>query len=270
MAELKIADLGRLSHAYLISAPDIRAALSCAGELAAAAVCTGEGKKPCGQCRACHKAAENIHPDVITLARLEDEKGRPKREIGVDQIRQLAADACIMPNEAERKVYIIREAETMNVPAQNAALKLLEEPPLGALFLLCTTNASQLLPTVRSRCVELNLTGAQAAPDQAMEALATAYIKAVAAGDRARLYSWCAANEGLDGRAAAAFVDCVQEQLGEMLCARRDCLGLSHRELRRLCALMDRCAAYLRVNVGPKHIFGLLAVDSIAGSGNRG
>ena len=55
-----------------------------------------------------------------------------------------------------------------------------------------------------------------------------------------------------------------------MLCARRDCLGLSHRELRRLCALMDRCAAYLRVNVGPKHIFGLLAVDSIAGSGNRG
>ena len=157
MAELKIADLGRLSHAYLISAPDIRAALSCAGELAAAAVCTGEGKKPCGQCRACHKAAENIHPDVITLARLEDEKGRPKREIGVDQIRQLAADACIMPNEAERKVYIIREAETMNVPAQNAALKLLEEPPLGALFLLCTTNASQLLPTVRSRCVELKL-----------------------------------------------------------------------------------------------------------------
>ena len=270
MAELKIADLGRLSHAYLISAPDMQAALSQAGELAAAAVCTGEGIKPCHQCRACHKVAENIHPDVITIARLEDDKGRPKREIGVDQIRQLSADACIMPNEAERKVYIIREAETMNVPAQNAALKLLEEPPLGALFLLCTTNASQLLPTVRSRCVELNLTGAQAAPDQAMAQLAAAYIKAVAAGDRARLYSWCAANEGLDSRAAAVFVDCVLEQLGEMLCARRDCQGLSHGQLRRLCALMDRCAAYLRVNVGPKHIFGLLAVDSIAGSGNRG
>ena len=174
MAELKIADPGRLSHAYLISAPDMQAALSQAGELAAAAVCTGGGKKPCHQCRACHKVAENIHPDVITIARLEDDKGRPKREIGVDQIRQLAADACIMPNEAERKVYIIREAETMNIPAQNAALKLLEEPPLGALFLLCTTNASQLLPTVRSRCVELNLTGTQAAPDQAMEALAAA------------------------------------------------------------------------------------------------
>ena len=270
MAELKMIDPGRLSHAYLISAPDIQTALARAGELAAAAVCTGEGEKPCMRCRGCRKAAENIHPDVITLGRLEDEKGRPKREIGVDQIRQLSADACILPNEAARKVYIIREAETMNVPAQNAALKLLEEPPLGALFLLCTTNASQLLPTVRSRCVELNLTGAQTAPDQALAAQAVAYIKAVASGDRARLFSWCAANEGMDGRSAAAFVDCVTEQLGDMLCARRDCLGLSHSQLRRLCALMERCAAWLRVNVGPKHIFGLLAVDSIAGSGNRG
>ena len=270
MAELKIADLGRLSHAYLISAPDMQAALSHARELAAAAVCSGVGEKPCHRCRACRKVAENIHPDVITLARLEDDKSRPKREIGVDQIRQLSADACVMPNEAPRKVYIIREAETMNLPAQNAALKLLEEPPLGALFLLCTTNASKLLPTVRSRCVELNLTGAQAAPDQALADLAAAYIKAVASGDRARLFSWCAANEGMDGRSAADFVACVMERLGDMLCARRNSLGLSHGELRRLCALMDRCAAYLRVNVGPKHIFGLLAVDSIAGGGNRG
>ena len=253
MAELKITDPGRLSHAYLISAPDMQAALSHARELAAAAVCSGVGEKPCHRCRACRKVAENIHPDVITLARLEDDKSRPKREIGVDQIRQLSADACVMPNEAPRKVYIIREAETMNLPAQNAALKLLEEPPLGALFLLCTTNASKLLPTVRSRCVELNLTGAQAAPDQALADLAAAYIKAVASG-----------------RSAADFVACVMERLGDMLCARRNSLGLSHGELRRLCALMDRCAAYLRVNVGPKHIFGLLAVDSIAGGGNRG
>ena len=270
MAELKIAEAGRLAHAYLIAAPDIQAALARAGDLAAAAVCTGEGEKPCMRCRACRKVAENIHPDVITLARLEDEKGRPKREIGVDQIRQLSADACIMPNEAPRKVYIIREAETMNIPAQNAALKLLEEPPLGALFLLCTTNASKLLPTVRSRCAELNLTGAQAAPDQAMAQLAAAYIKAAAAGDRARLYSWCAANEGMDGRSAADFVACAMEQLGDMLCARRNSLGLSHGALRRLYGLLERCAAWLRVNVGPKHIFGLLAVDSIAGSGNRG
>ena len=66
--------------------------------------------------------AEDIHPDVITLGRLEDDKGRLKREIGVDQIRSLSADAYIMPNEAGRKVYLIREAETMNIPAQNAAL----------------------------------------------------------------------------------------------------------------------------------------------------
>lgn len=268
MTEWKRTDPGRLSHAYLISAPDMETALSHARGLAAAAVCTGGGQKPCAQCRACRKVAENIHPDVITLGRQEDDRGRPRREIGVDQIRRLSADACVMPNEAKRKVYIIREAETMNIPAQNAALKLLEEPPPGALFLLCTTNASRLLPTVRSRCAELNLTGAQAAPDKAMADLAAAYIAAVAAGDRAGLFAWCAANEGMDGRSAAAFAACALDRLGDMLCARRESQGLSHRDLRRLCALLARCGTYLRANVGPKHIFGLLAVDSIAGSGN--
>ena len=271
MAELKIADPGRLSHAYLISAPDIRAALSCAGELAAAAVCTGEGKKPCGQCRACHKAAENIHPDVITLARLEDEKGRPKREIGVDQIRQLAADACIVPNEAERKVYIIREAETMNVPAQNAALKLLEEPPRGVIFLLCTSNPEQLLPTVRSRCAELSRNVGRREQDGDAVKLARAYVKTVASGDRAKILRWCTENEGLDNRGAAAFADCVQELLADMLCERESRMGLTEENLLALLALIGRCGAYLKVNTGVKHIFGLLAVDSpVNGSGNRG
>jgi hypothetical protein len=158
----------------------------------------------------------------------------------------------------------------MNIPAQNAALKLLEEPPLGAIFLLCTTNSSQLLPTVRSRCVELNCTGEQTKADKEMADLANAYLKAVAAGDRAKLYSWCSSNDGMDLRTTTAFVDSVMEQLGDMLCLRRSDLGLSTRELQRLYALLERCAAYLRVNVGSKHIFGLLAVDSIAGNRNRG
>jgi DNA polymerase-3 subunit delta' len=270
MSDLKIADTDRLSHAYLISAPNMDLALAAARELAAAAVCTAAGHKPCGACRACHKVAENIHPDVITIGRLEDDKGKSKRDITVEQIRQLSADACIMPNEASRKVYIISEAETMNIPAQNAALKLLEEPPLGTVFLLCTTNPSQLLPTVRSRCVELNRTGEQPKADKELTDLAAAYLKAVATGDRAKLYSWCSANDGMDLRTTTAFVDCVMEELGDMLCLRHSDLGLSTGELQRLYALLERCAAYLRVNVGSKHIFGLLAVDSIAGNRNRG
>ena len=85
---------------------------------------------------------------------LPDSKGNLKRDITVDQIREISADAYILPNEADRKVYIINEAEKMNLSAQNASLKLLEEPPNGAVLLLCTDNPSALLPTVRSEAVK--------------------------------------------------------------------------------------------------------------------
>lgn len=106
--------------------------------------------------------------------------------------------------------------------------------------------------------------------EQGEDALAEAYLKTVASGDRAKLCSWCCRNEGMDGRSAADFVDCAMERLGDMLCGRKKTLGLSVRQLEELYELLERCSAYLRLNVGVKHIFGLLAVDSIAGGGNRG
>ena len=72
-------------------------------------------------------------------------------------MRQLRADAYIRPNEADRKIYILENAQTMNPSAQNAMLKLLEEGPAYAAFLLLTDNAAALLPTVRSRCELLPL-----------------------------------------------------------------------------------------------------------------
>ena len=270
MDEIRTEYTGPVSQADLVCAASIDEAMAAAMDMAAAAVCTGPEPRPCRRCRHCRKVVEGIHPDVITLSRQEDDKGRLKREISVDQIRSLSADAYIMPNEARRKVYIIREAETMNTSAQNAALKLLEEPPLGAVFLLCTTNAGQLLPTVRSRCTQINFGGGAAPRDKEQENLAEAYLKAVASGERTKLYSWCSRNEGMDGRSAAAFVDCAMERLGDMLSGRRKDLGMSSRQLMELYALLQRCNAYLRLNVGVKHIFGLLAVDSIAGGGNRG
>lgn len=270
MDKLRTKDAGAVSQTCLISAASLEEALDRALDIAAGAVCTGKEPRPCRICRDCHKVAEGIHPDVITVSRLEDDKGRLRREISVDQIRALAADACILPNEAPRKVYIIQEAETMNIPAQNAALKLLEEPPLGSVFLLCTTNPSRLLPTVRSRCTVINCGGEAEKQDKELADLASAYIRAVASGNRARLYSWCCANEAMDGRRAAAFVDCAMEQLGDMLCGRRKDQGLSARQLKELYKLLKSCGDYLRLNTGTKHIFGLLAVDSIAGTGNRG
>ena len=182
MAQSAANDSERIPHACLICAPSAEAALEKARELAARAVCSGTGLlKPCGACRDCRKVAAGIHPDVITLTRAVDDKGKQKQNITVDQIRTLSADAIVLPNEAKRKVYIIDGAETMNPAAQNAALKLLEEPPAAVVFLLCTVRPMQLLETVRSRCALVKLQGAEdpEGPDEAAQELAAGYLKAV-------------------------------------------------------------------------------------------
>ena len=84
---------------------------------------------PCGVCRGCRKAAAGTHPDIIPVRRLTDKSGNLRRELTVAQIRDLSLDAQVLPGEAERKVYIVEEAEFLNLNAQNAALKLLEESP---------------------------------------------------------------------------------------------------------------------------------------------
>ena len=142
-----------LSHAYILSGPPGSGRHTLARLLAAAMVCTAPpAERPCGRCAACRKVNEEIHPDVITLAGAGENK-----PISVDQVRALRADAYIRPNEGERKVYLLERAEEMNASAQNAMLKLLEEGPPYAAFLLLSENSSALLQTVRSRCEELAL-----------------------------------------------------------------------------------------------------------------
>lgn len=265
-----VSEAKRFSHAYIISAPSPEETVRTARHMAAAAVCRNPERAPCGKCRDCRKAAADIHPDVITVRRAADDKGRAKREIGVDQIRWLIADAYVSPNEAERKIYIIEDTDRMNLAAQNAALKLLEEPPGRVMLLLCATNAALLLPTVRSRCVEVHGGTEAAETDAEARKLAEGYLKAAAAGDAAELLRWCAAHEGMDNRQAADFVTSAGETLTDMLCGRRSSLGMSPARMMALSALFRRCGDYLRVNTGVKHIFGLLAVDKAACGGNRG
>ncbi len=141
---------GRSSHCYLICGPEGSGKRTLAGILAAALQCT-QPSAPCGRCPACRKTMAGIHPDVITVDDPE------KTVVPVALIRQLQADAYIRPNEGQRKVYVIPRAQDMNENAQNALLKLIEEPPSYAVFLLIASNAAKLLPTVRSRCAELRL-----------------------------------------------------------------------------------------------------------------
>ena len=76
----------------------------------------------------------------------------------MDDIRtQLNNDIVIKPYSSKYKVYIVDEAQKMNVQAQNALLKTIEEPPVYAIIILLTTNADSFLPTILSRCVTLNI-----------------------------------------------------------------------------------------------------------------
>ena len=136
-----------LSHAYLITggSGDSRAAL--ANRLAAAYLCESTGQNvPCGQCRACRKVSSGAHPDVSRTAPIPG-----KREITVDQIRALRADAYVRPNEGRRKGYVLPPADAMNLTAQHALLMVLEAVHAYADFLLEDARPGRLLDKERAR-----------------------------------------------------------------------------------------------------------------------
>ncbi len=166
-----------LSHAYLITGGggDSRAAF--AGRLAAAYLCEGD-TPPCGRCRACRKVGKGSHPDLSRTAPPPD-----KAEITVEQIRALRADAYVRPNEGRRKVYVIDPADAMNPAAQNALLKVLEEGPAYAAFLLVSDRPGKLLDTVRSRCELLSLPREDALPGPELLERAETLAELLLAGD---------------------------------------------------------------------------------------
>lgn len=143
---------GALSHALLFSGPGDR--LAAARYAAAAMECQGR-EKPCGVCPACRKVLADIHPDVTTVRDTEH------KNIAVEVIRSVRADAYIRPNEGARKIYLFPDCALLTEQDQNVLLKVVEEGPPYAAFLFCAENVSQVLSTLRSRCVELKLPPAE-------------------------------------------------------------------------------------------------------------
>ena len=251
----------KLSHAYILTSQsrEIREREAC--RLAAAMICEESGERPCGECRHCRKALSGIHPDVITIEREPDSKGNKKRDLSVDRVRAVVADASIMPNEAEKKVYIILDAETMNTSAQNAMLKLLEEPPGGACFILCAENAAALLDTVRSRCAELSINASEAEGNREAAERAKEYLRLTEAGDKAGLVRMMSALEKLKHDEAEAFADETLRLIVHRFEDKNS--GKSPEKLLELAGLMKKTRKYLQANVGIKHVFGLLAAKTI-------
>lgn len=105
--------------------------------------------EPCGRCLSCIQAQSGNQPDIITVSH------EKPNSIGVGEIRRMRADLQIKPYSNARKVYIVPDAEKLTIPAQNALLKTLEEPPEYAVIILIANGLSAFLPTILSRCVVL-------------------------------------------------------------------------------------------------------------------
>lgn len=171
---------GRFPQSVLLTGPAGIGKLTTARILAAALLCEGGADRPCGACAACRKVEGNVHSDVSLI----DEGDA---EIKVETARTIRSECAVLPGDGDRRVFLIRHAHNMNASAQNALLKLLEEPPSYAFFILMTENAGAILPTILSRCTQFALAPLEQAevlsllrrryPDRAMED-----IRAAAAG----------------------------------------------------------------------------------------
>jgi len=141
----------RIPHAILIEGDYGTGKHTLANFISKAIVC-GCSDAPCESCHNCHLADVGSHPDITFIAPLDN-----KKNISVDQIRQLREETVVKPHQAEKRVFIIDCADTMNDYAQNALLKVLEEPPKTVMFILIAESKSSLLSTIISRCVILTL-----------------------------------------------------------------------------------------------------------------
>ena len=231
--ELKLPE--PLSHAYVITGGTGESRRALARRLAAAYLCRGE-HPPCGRCRDCMKVERGIHPDVFTLSPAEG-----KREISVGEARAMRSD-----------VYLIDPADALNSAAQNTLLKVLEDGPAYAAFLLLTEQPGLLLDTVRSRCETLALPPQEEQADPQLLEEGRALARVLLGGDEAAAVREAARLEGkkLNGERLAALLEAAQAEAARSLAQNRRAPAV----LRALTEGLEAAG----FNVGAGHILGWL------------
>jgi len=175
----------RLPHAYLFNGPDGVGKEAMAIELAKAIFCSDPEEKPCDVCSGCKRVAKFEHPDFIYIVPHPSTERKPEKTkkqvveqireildkkaenpyaklspwanppVPIEDIRELRRASLMKPFEGKR-VAVITQVEKMNVEAANAFLKILEEPPENTHLILTTSHIKSLLPTIISRCQQVN------------------------------------------------------------------------------------------------------------------
>ena len=196
-AALSAAFVGRrFPHAVVLQGEAGTGKRTLAKHIAKALVCRNAGSvqtrehAPCGECPSCIRAAAGSHPDI----RVAEGSGK-SRSLSVDTIKSITSDAYRMPEEADVNVYILLMGTNTSAVAQNKLLKVIEEPPDSAVFLLVCESAEQLLPTIRSRVQSFSLK-----PPPVEEA--AAYVEQTA---------------GIDGETAWRLAELCGGNIGRML-----------------------------------------------------
>ena len=241
---------GTLSHALLLTGSGDRMSAACFA--AAALECTGEESRPCGVCPACRKVLAGIHPDVITV------RDPDHKNIAVDVVRAIRADAYIRPNEGRRKVYVFPDCALLTEQDQNVLLKVVEEGPPYAAFLFCAENAAVVLQTLRSRCVELKLhPAAEGGGEEVTELAVRLEKKRITREDLSALLERSRAL-----CAAALLLQYGQEpeescrEIAPILAK-----NLTKSQIMRTIELLQKYRGECTYNVGTGHVLGAIAVE---------
>jgi DNA polymerase-3 subunit delta' len=140
----------RLSQSYLFVGPQRVGKTTLALYLARLLNCLAPSSRPCGQCSACQKIVQGLHPDVRVINEGEG-------SIKIDQIREMQREIALSPYQGQWRVYVLCDFQQATAEAANCLLKTLEEPPPKVVLILTATESEALLPTIVSRCQVLNL-----------------------------------------------------------------------------------------------------------------
>lgn len=162
---------------------------------ATALVCMTNTNKPCGMCKGCLLVKSDNHPDIYII------DGKNKKTIGVETIKDMQKQAIIKPNENMSKVFIINDAHTLTPQAQNAMLKLIEEPPSYLSVILICQNTVPILDTILSRCTTISM------PYLSYENIVQALVEKGIERSKAKICAF-----GAGGSLGKAYDRCVDEE----------------------------------------------------------
>ncbi len=162
----KMKQSGRISHAILLCGEKGVGKKTFARIIAQTVLCESENA-PCGVCENCKKINNKTHVDVEEISEFTRPNSFP-----IDKVREIKKTAYVSPNEAKLRVFILANADCMKAEAQNALLKIIEEPPSTSVFILTAQNREKMLETVLSRCVSIPLLPVE-------ETVAKEYVKSL-------------------------------------------------------------------------------------------